>query len=120
MQLLEFLMNVPLPVIVIAVAVLFVVTIFMTIQYMKANGLEGIRNDVYQLILKSEHMYESSGQGKQKLEWVIYQSRMLLPKWMQLFVTEKMLEKIIQSWFVGVKDLLDDGKLNGSQENKGV
>lgn len=116
MQLLEFIMNVPLPVIVIVVAVLFVVTIFMSIQYMKAKGLEGIRNDVYQLILKAEHMYNESGQGKQKFEWVIQQSRMLLPRWLQIFVTEEMLKKIVQSWFTGIKDILDDGKINGSQE----
>lgn len=116
MQLLEFIMNVPLPVIVIVVAVLFVVTIFMSIQYMKAKGLEGIRNDVYQLILKAEHMYNESGQGEQKFEWVIQQSRMLLPRWLQIFVTEEMLKKIVQSWFTGIKDLLDDGKINGSQE----
>lgn len=109
-------MNVPLPVIVIVVAVLFVVTIFMSIQYMKAKGLEGIRNDVYQLILKAEHMYNESGQGEQKFEWVIQQSRMLLPRWLQIFVTEEMLKKIVQSWFTGIKDLLDDGKINGSQE----
>lgn len=24
----------------------------------------------------------------------------------------------IQKWFIGVKDLLDDGKVNGSQENQ--
>lgn len=84
---------------------------------MKQKGLEGIRKDVYELILKAEHIYKESGQGKQKLKWVVSQARKLLPKWLQVFVTEKTLEKIIDMWFRGVKDLLDDGKVNGSGKN---
>lgn len=72
--------------------------------------------DVYQLILKAEHVYNESGQGKQKLKWVVSQARGLLPKWMQVFVTEEMMMKVIDEWFKGVKDLLDDGKVNESQQ----
>lgn len=32
------------------------------------------------------------------------------------FVTEEMMMKVIDEWFKGVKDLLDDGKVNGSQQ----
>ena len=67
-------------------------------------------------ILKAEHVYNESGQGKQKLKWVVSQARELLPKWMQVFVTEEMMMKVIDEWFKGVKDLLDDGKVNGSQQ----
>jgi len=93
-------------------------TIVIAIQYMKAKGLDGIRADVYQLILKAEHMYNESGAGKQKFEWVIQQARGLLPKWLQVLIPENALKKVIQKWFIGVKDLLDDGKVNGSQENQ--
>ena len=64
----------------------------------------------------AEHVYNESGQGKQKLKWVVSQARGLLPKWMQVFVTEEMMMKVIDEWFKGVKDLLDDGKVNGSQQ----
>ena len=37
-------------------------------QYAKHKGLEGIREQVYQLILKAEHMYKESGTGQQKLK----------------------------------------------------
>lgn len=80
------------------------------------RGMDGIRGDVYQLILKAEHVYNESGQGKQKLKWVVSQARGLLPKWMQVFATEEMMMKVIDEWFKGVKDLLDDGKVNGSQQ----
>lgn len=116
MELLEFLKQIPLPILILIVAILLIVTIVIAVQYMKAKGLDGIREDVYQLILKAEHMYNESGTGKQKLQWVIQQARGLLPKWLQVLVPEKALEKLIQKWFEGVKDLLDDGKVNNSQK----
>lgn len=30
---------------------------------------------------------------------------------------EEMLIKVIEEWFAAVKDLLDDGKVNGSRKN---
>ena len=119
MELLSYLKQIPLPVLLIVLAVLLVVTIVIAIQYLKQRGLDGIRNDVYQLILKAEHIYNESGQGKQKFEWVIQQARGLLPSWLRIFVTEDMLKRIVQSWFTGIKDLLDDGKVNGSQDQEG-
>ena len=111
MELLEILKQVPAPVLLIAVLVILAATVVIVFQYLKQKGLDGIRADVYQLILKAEHMYRESGTGKQKFEWVIQ-----LPKWLQVFVTEKALKEIVQNWFDGIKDLLDDGKINQSQK----
>lgn len=36
-------------------------------------------------------------------------------KWLQVIMSEEVLLKIIDWWFKEVKDLLDDGKVNGSQ-----
>lgn len=116
MELLEFIKQIPMPVLIVALAILLIVTLVITIQYMKAKGLDGIRMDVYQLILRAEHMYKESGQGQQKLKWVVQQARGLLPKWLQVFVTEEAMIKIIEKWFRGVKDLLDDGKVNQTQK----
>jgi len=117
MELLEFLKTVPLPIVLIALIVLAILTFTMIYQYLKIKGLDGIRADVYQLILKAEHMYTSAA-GKQKLKWVVQEARKLLPGWLQIFLSEATLEKIIDGWFKGVKDLLDDGKVNGSQKKK--
>lgn len=116
MEVLKFLEQIPLPILVMALVILVAITVVMTYQYAKMRGMDGIRGDVYQLILKAEHVYNESGQGKQKLKWVVSQARGLLPKWMQVFVTEEMMMKVIDEWFKGVKDLLDDGKVNGSQQ----
>ena len=116
MELLEFMRQIPMPVLFAVLAILLIVTIIIAFQYMRARGLDGIRMDVYQIILRAEHMYKESGQGQQKLKWVVQQARGLLPRWLQLFITEDALMRIIDKWFLGVKDLLDDGKVNNSQK----
>ena len=115
MELMNVLSQIPLPVVVAVVTVLVIVTLVCVYQYTKMKGLDGIRGDVYQLILKAEHVYNASGQGEQKLKWVVQQARGLLPKWLQTLLSEDALMKIIDWWFKEVKDLLDDGKVNGSQ-----
>lgn len=102
-------MNVLLAVITIMIAILCVV---MGIEYFKNKSLDGIRKDVYDLFLKAEHEYKTTGAGKQKMKWVISRARSLLPSWLQIVVTEELFEQIVQLWFEGIKDLLDDGKIN--------
>ena len=82
--------------------------------YFKEKTLNEIRTDVYKLFLEAEHRYTESKQGKQKLKWVVYRAREILPNWLRMFITEAALEKIIDLWFRAVKDLLDDGKYNKS------
>ena len=112
----ELLTMVPLPVLVIIAVLIVASVIWMGYAYLKNRTLDEIRGDVYQLVLKAEHTYRLSSSGKQKMKWVVSQARKLLPGWMQLIISEEMLQKIIQVWFDEVKDLLDDGKMNGSQE----
>lgn len=82
--------------------------------YFRNKNLREIRAEVYQLFLKAEHKPELVKAGKQKMKWVLSQARMLLPAWLQIFITDAFLERVVQGWFDAVKDLLDDGKLNGS------
>ena len=117
MEVLKFLEQIPLPILVGVLVILVAITVVMAYQYAKMRGMDGIRGDVYQLILKAEHVYNASGQGEQKLKWVVQQARSLLPRWLQVIVSEEMLIKVIEEWFAAVKDLLDDGKVNGSRKN---
>ena len=114
----ELLSVIPLWLIIAVLVVVAVSLVAMMVVYLKNRTLDDIRNDVYQLILRAEHMYEESGMGKQKMKWVVSQARKLLPEWMQMFISTETLEKIIQAWFDGIKDLLDDGKMNGSETDE--
>lgn len=113
----EFLNNVPMPILMLALAIFLLVAVVLVFQYIKLKGLEGIRVDVYNLILKAEHTFEH-GDNTQKLEWVVQKARSMLPRWISFFITTERLTIIIEMWFRGVKDLLDDGRMNNSQEVK--
>lgn len=116
MELVNVLSQIPLPVIAVALLILAIITNCFSLPVCKDAGAGWNPPDVYQLILKAEHIYNESGQGKQKLKYVVSQARGLLPKWLQIFVTEEAMMKVIDKWFEGVKDLLDDGRVNGSQK----
>lgn len=104
-------MNMALVIITIIFAVLFLIG---AVEYFKSKTLDDIRADVYKLFLRAEHNFKESHSGKQKMKWVIGRARGLLPVWVQMIVTEEMFEGIVQFWFDGIKDLLDDGKVNNT------
>jgi len=83
--------------------------------YVRDKTLNEIRVDVYQLFLKVEHNPAFEKTGKQKMKWVLFKARGLLPNWMQSLISDAFLEKVVQAWFDAIKDLLDDGKMNKSQ-----
>lgn len=110
----ELLNAAPVWVLFLVVTIVVVMAVVMLLNYLKNKNVSKIRADVYQLILKAEHLFKESKSGQQKLKWVVQQARGLLPKWVQGFISEECLMSIIDTWFRGVKDLLDDGKMNGS------
>ena len=101
----------------IIIAVVLAVSVgVMIYMYIRDLTLEDIRVGVYKLFLEAEHTYLHTGTGLQKMEYVIQRARSMLPIWAQFFVTEDVLRKVVQMWFDGIKDLLDDGKMNRSVE----
>lgn len=86
--------------------------------YLRDKNLDDIRCDVYQLFRKAERKYKESDEGPKRMKYVIQQARGLLPSWLQVFITDEFLYMVLQKWFDGVKDLLDDGKLNGIGEQE--
>ena len=86
--------------------------------YIRDRTIDEIRVEVYHLILKAEHAFRKSGSGRQKMKYVVSQARKLLPEWLQYFITDEFLESVIEKWFRSVKDLLDDGKINGSDKEE--
>lgn len=101
------------PITIIIVAVFIFGLGVLLYLYVRDKTLEDIRTDVYQLFLMAEHIY-LSGEGKQKMDYVIQSARALLPPFARFFITEELLQKVVQLWFDSIKDLLDDGKYNGS------
>lgn len=100
------------------VAAIFIILVvaailFVLVKFLQTIGMEKIRKAVYEGFVEAEHKFKY-GDNKQKFEYVIQLARSTLPKPFNLFITEGLLRKIIQLWFDLCKDLLDDGKLNGT------
>lgn len=106
---------------IIPIAVILTLVITLTVGaifYFRDKSLDDIRADVYQLFLEIERNPAYYKTGKDKMKWVLARAKNYLPLWAQVFITDAFLEKVVQGWFDAVKDLLDDGKLNKSLEEK--
>ena len=92
-----------------------IIVLCVIIKYVQHVGLERIREDVYQLFIKAEHDFKH-GDNEEKFEYVVSVAKLYIPSPFNLFITEKLLRRVVQAWFDLCKDLLDDGKLNGTEE----
>lgn len=100
-----------------AVVMLLALSVVVVGLYLKGKTKDDIRKDVYQLILEAEDEF-LYGQNTQKFEHVVQLARSLLPAPVQTIITAPMLQalfkKLIQELFDEIKDVMDDGKRNGS------
>ena len=89
------------------------IAVFLIVKYIRHVGLESIRERVYQAFIDAEHDFQQ-GENTEKFEYVINIAKTAIPAPFNLFITENLLRKVVQAWFDLVKDLLDDGKFNGT------
>ena len=67
---------------------------------------EGLKATTVKLIVKAEAMF-SSGEGKQKMKWVVDMLTPLIPIPFRILVTPELLTEFVQSVFDMVKEALD-------------
>ena len=77
--------------------------------------LKEIREYAYGLMLIAEKGFESE-QGKAKMEWVIDQLYMNIPRVYKYFMERDDIEALLQVFYDELKDFMDDGQLNNSTE----
>lgn len=102
---------------IVFIAVVVVAALFLLVKVMQTVGMEKVRAYVYKLFVEAEHEFEH-GENTDKFEYVICFAKSAIPAPFNLFITEKLLRKIVQTWFTLCKDLLDDGKLNGTGKDE--
>lgn len=103
-----------------SIAIAFIVVVvalalILLAKIMQHIGLEKVRAYVYKLFVEAEHEF-AYGDNQEKFDYVINLTRDFIPMPFSLFITESLLRKVVQAWFDLCKDLLDDGKLNKSEE----
>ena len=111
----QFLVDNPVLAIIFIILVVAVV-VFLAVKAIQNIGLEKIRAFVYQKFIEAEHEFQY-GDNTQKFEYVIQLARSSIPAPFNMFITESLLRKVVQLWFDLIKDLLDDGKMNGTGQS---
>ena len=100
---------------VVFIVIVVAIALFLLVKAMQTIGMEKIRVYVYHLFVEAEHEFKY-GENEDKFNYVICLAKGFIPSPFNLFITEKLLRKVVQTWFTLCKDLLDDGKLNKSEK----
>lgn len=108
----EYLVQNP-PIAIIFIVLIGTAAFIVVTKTMQVIGLERIRKIVYKGFVNAEHAFQH-GDNTAKFEYVINLAKASLPMPFSLFITESLLRSVIQTWFDLCKDLLDDGKMNGT------
>ena len=110
----EFLSQNPI-VAIIFIVIIIACVVFLAVKAMQTVGMEKVRAYVYHLFVEAEHEFQY-GENEQKFEYVIQLARSAIPSPFNMVITESLLRKTVQIWFDLCKDLLDDGRFNGTVE----
>ena len=102
---------------IIFMVVVIAVVLFLFVKLMQTVGMEKVREYVYHLFVEAEHEFKQ-GENEEKFNYVILYAKTAIPAPFNLFITEKTVRKVVQLWFNLCKDLLDDGKLNGTGKDE--
>lgn len=98
---------------IIFIIIVLAVILYFVVKELQSIGLERIRAEVYQAFVEAEHRFQY-GDNIQKFRYVVQLARNHLPVPFNIFITESLLQNVVQMWFDLVKDLLDDGRINGT------
>ena len=105
----------------VAVVVILIILIALCILFVKVIqtlGMEKVRGVVYKAFVEAENNFKY-GDNHTKFEYVVNAAKEAVPFPFNMFITEHNLRKVIQLWFSLCKDLLDDGRVNGTgKDNK--
>ena len=89
---------------------------FITVKILQSIGMEKVRKTVYTAFVDAENRFKK-GDNRTKFEYVVGIAKKSIPAPFNLFITETLLRNMVQLWFDLCKDLLDDGKVNGTGKN---
>ena len=102
---------------IIFIAVIILVAVYLFVRKMQELGLEKVRAIVYKGFVYAENNF-LHGTNKQKFQYVVQLARSNLPNTFKIFITDKILEDVVQMWFDLIKDILDDGRINSIRKTK--
>lgn len=108
----QYLVDHKVAAVVFLIIVLAVICII-AVKILQSIGMEKVRKTVYLAFVDAENRFKK-GDNRAKFEYVVSKAKKAVPAPFNLFITEKLLRNVIQLWFDLCKDLLDDGRINGT------
>lgn len=106
----EILINNLVTIIILIVCIIYIAYLVIKHRWIK------LREIAYKLIRQAEITITGTKKGQERFEQVISQLYIIIPPWLRFFVSQTLLEKKLQEWFELIKDSLDDGKINNSNQ----
>lgn len=98
---------------IIFICIVAVIFCYIAVKIMQTIGMEKVRKAVYRAFVDAERHFQH-GDNWAKFEYVVDIAKKSIPAPFNLFITEDFMRKVIQLWFDLCKDLLDDGRVNGT------
>lgn len=103
----------------IIIAVIVFTSLGLFVLYLKQNSkiwsLRLAREKAF-ILFKRAKQEAHTEVGKEKMNWVISQIRLLIPKPFNFFINDFIIRALLQKWFNEIEDYLDDGKFNDTEE----
>jgi len=96
-----------------AIVAVSALVVYICIKVIQKVGLETVRSVAYKGFVSAEHAFKQ-GENQEKFNYVVGLVTEALPFPFNLVISENLLRKVVQLWFDLCKDLLDDGKFNGT------
>lgn len=71
---------------------------------------------LYALMLQAKRLAKDAvlSSGQEQEDWVITKAKVLLPKWVLVFLPDERLRVFVRFLFAKLKDYMDDGQINNS------
>lgn len=99
--------------------ILFVLGFVIYIGYLLFNRRwDEIRELVYNSTRQAEQTIMGTKMGQKRFDTVLTELYKLLPVWIRIFVPKFLIKRKLQKLYDGIKDYLDDGKINNSTQEE--
>ena len=78
-----------------------------------------LRANAYHLMLQAEAVITGTKRGQERFEQVFIALYDMIPAWLRFWFPETLVREKLQDWYNNtLKDFLDNGKIDGSQDGK--
>lgn len=94
----------------------FIIMVMLGVILYSALEWQKFKTQAYALMLQAKRLAKDEvlKNGDEQVEWIIKKSYQFLPRKLTIFISEKLLRKIIKYLYSKLKDYIDDGKMNSS------